>query len=361
MSLRAVRLQQLSPLHVSSVSLPALTPTTAAAAGSNGSPSPSRNVLLQRHYYRDTRQRWLSRSFRQQLALETLQLWAPLSFQLQLAAYTPELEWHSYVQLFPTSFTSFVSWYGVFRPLARRVIENFRKDFEECVRDPTFRTLDGAGVDLSESCLRLIIQSRLKTPPSAFKKMIRAAKQKEDLYDLAGIRIIAVLRNANGDRNSNRSGDKSSGNQQVQQYDNGSDQREGNEADPQAKSASEEQHVIDIDSSRSAAPPSAVEAPRNGLEPSIADGMVSSTDIATSVPSESYLLLEEESRILQQIRQVARSLPEWQEDAHRYKDYVSRPKASGYQSLHTALLHPETGLRIEVRTHTPPLLSPSCI
>jgi (p)ppGpp synthase/HD superfamily hydrolase len=36
----------------------------------------------------------------------------------------------------------------------------------------------------------VIIQSRLKTPPSAFKKLIKTAKRKQQLHDMIGLRIV---------------------------------------------------------------------------------------------------------------------------------------------------------------------------
>jgi (p)ppGpp synthase/HD superfamily hydrolase len=62
-------------------------------------------------------------ALRQQLAIETLQIWAPLSFEIGISSYTPELEVQSYVLLFPRSFGSFISWYGAFRPMAKRLLK----------------------------------------------------------------------------------------------------------------------------------------------------------------------------------------------------------------------------------------------
>jgi hypothetical protein len=123
----------------------------------------------------------MAKALRQQLALETLQIWSPLSYQLQLATYLPELEIYSYVHLFPNAFSSFLTWYSYFRPLARHVIYQFRDILvKELKQDPW----------LKQCCHNIIIQSRLKTATSAFKKMLRNAKQKDQLHDIVGIRII---------------------------------------------------------------------------------------------------------------------------------------------------------------------------
>jgi (p)ppGpp synthase/HD superfamily hydrolase len=39
----------------------------------------------------------------------------------------------------------------------------------------------------------------------------------------------------------------------------------------------------------------------------------------------------------------------WAEDKSRFKDYITAPKASGYQSLHMTLVHKESGIKMEVK------------
>lgn len=95
--------------------------------------------------------------------------------------YTPELEVHSYVYLFPKSFGSFISWYHAFRPIARNLQKSLRTDLEKILaHDPI----------LSHFCHKIEIQSRLKTPSSAFKKMFQGAKLRNELYDIIGFRAI---------------------------------------------------------------------------------------------------------------------------------------------------------------------------
>jgi (p)ppGpp synthase/HD superfamily hydrolase len=51
------------------------------------------------------------------------------------------------------------------------------------------------------------------------------------------------------------------------------------------------------------------------------------------------------------VRELVASL--WAEDAHRFKDYVRRPKANGYQSLHLTVRLPcGRPLEVQVRTRT---------
>jgi hypothetical protein len=124
---------------------------------------------------------------KQQLAVETLQIWAPLSFQVGLSAQIPELEIHSYVLLFPSSFGIFINWYGTFRPIAKSLIGSFRSALEKRFKRDSVMPLLSDGV---------IIQSRLKTPPSAFKKMIKSAKRRQQLHDMIGLRMIISQKKA---------------------------------------------------------------------------------------------------------------------------------------------------------------------
>lgn len=118
---------------------------------------------------------------RHQLAIDTLQLWAPLSFTLGVSNTISELEVHSYVLMFPRSFGSFIDWYGSYKPLAKALIEIFRRDLLHALKSHQ---------NIKQEIQKLTIQSRLKTPSSAFKKMVRGAKTHHQLLDLAGIRII---------------------------------------------------------------------------------------------------------------------------------------------------------------------------
>ena len=190
---------------------------------------------------------------RHQLAVDTLQLWAPLSFQFGLSATMAELEVHSYVLLFPRSFGTFIEWYGAYKPLAKLVIELFRQDILTALKNDSI---------VANKIKRITIQSRLKTPSSAFKKMVKGAKSHHQLLDLAGIRIIV-------------------------------------DENPNDAKFSENQ------------------------------------------PSE-ILAVYLTYRVVQ-------SLPDWSEETSRFKDYVSNPKPSGYQSLHLSMRHVRQGLNLEVQ------------
>lgn len=100
------------------------------------------------------------------LALETLQLWSPLSYQLGISQHTPELEVHSYVLLFPNSFGRFLGWYGNFRDIAKTFLFKFKSNLEEKLRSDEI---------MPKVSSKVVIQSRLKTPSSAFKKMVKVS------------------------------------------------------------------------------------------------------------------------------------------------------------------------------------------
>ena len=48
--------------------------------------------------------------------------------------------------------------------------------------------------EIQKYATSIVLQSRLKTAPSAFKKMVKGAKQRDELFDLLGLRIIITER-----------------------------------------------------------------------------------------------------------------------------------------------------------------------
>lgn len=254
----------------------------------------------------------INRFWRQQLALETIQVWSPISYQLELAPYTPELEIHSYVHLFPTSFAEFLSWYNNFRPLARKVIETFNQQFSARVRENGM---------LREYCSKIIIQSRLKTPPSAFKKMVRGAKVINQLYDIVGIRIITVARDEQQpSHNNNNNNHNHKNNNQVDFWENKESTGEQGEGQEE-----EETTTVNI-------PP-----------------IIITPTTAVTSSSQQQTIEHIEQQTMSCIRSIITSMTQWEEETQRFKDYISAPKASGYQSIHTSLLHKPTGIRMELQ------------
>ena len=52
-----------------------------------------------------------------------------------------------------------------------------------------------ADTEIQKYVNSIVLQSRLKTAPSAFKKMVKGAKKRDELFDLLGLRIIIMERN----------------------------------------------------------------------------------------------------------------------------------------------------------------------
>jgi len=191
----------------------------------------------------------LSPALRQQLAVETLQIWAPLSFEIGISSYTPELEVQSYVLLFPRSFGSFISWYGAFRPTAKILLKELRNEIEQNLK---------ADQVLPIISSKITIQSRIKAAPSAFKKMIKSAKNQNQVHDLLGMRII----------------------------------------------------------------------------------------IQSKLPN---VIAMEKEAVWRTYAVVLNCSNSWENQESRFKDYVTYPKLSGYESLHLTLIHKLTGFQLELQ------------
>jgi len=266
MALRAARLQQVL-----------------AGSGSGGARAARTALAIQR----------APNSALQQLAMETLQLWAPLSFQVGLSAQVPELEVHSYLLLFPRSFGSFVDWYEQFRPMARALLKAFRDSLQRRFQRDSVMPLLSDGIN---------IQSRIKSPPSAFKKMVKGAKRRQQLHDMLGLRII-ISEKSNPAR--------------------------ALVADPSA---------ADDDGG-------------DGGGSNATPGAGSRAGRSSARGSEEEAAVWRAYSIVRSSLTVSASggSAEWVEDRSRFKNYVTRPKASGYQSLHMTLTHRESGVRMELQ------------
>lgn len=191
----------------------------------------------------------LTPALRQQLAVETLQIWAPLSYEIGISSYTPELEVQSYVLLFPRSFGSFISWYGAFRPTAKILLKELRNEIEQNLK---------ADDVLPVISSKITIQSRIKAAPSAFKKMIKSAKNLNQLHDLLGMRVI----------------------------------------------------------------------------------------IQSKLPN---VIAMEKEAVWRTYAVILNCTNDWINQESRFKDYITYPKLSGYESLHLTLVHKLTGIQLELQ------------
>jgi len=259
----------------------------------------------------------LSVPLKHQLGVETLQLWAPLSFQVGISSHLPELEVFSYVLLFPRSFGNFISWYTQFRPIARKLLANFRRSLEHKLQHDAIMPLIAAKVTL---------QSRLKSPSSAFKKMVRGAKRQENLHDMLGMRIIIAER-AMGIMNKNSNGLKSSLYASLLKKNQGFDEARGKGEENQSHGDEETSFFEDDDTD---------EESNDDLDEE-AEMMMNSS---------------QEEMCVWRAYNILSDVPDWIEDHSRFKNYVTAPKATGYQSLHVTLVHKETSVRLEVQVRS---------
>lgn len=252
---------------------------------------------------------------RHQIALETLQLWGPLSFQIGYANSIPELEIYSYIQLFTKSFSSFINWYTIFQPIGKKLINNFCLKLENKLSKQK---------KLSFIFSKILIQSRIKTPSSAFKKMLNNAKMKDELYDILGIRIIATNRNNhhhdhyhNDDNNQQLSFDS-------QDYDDSSFDNYSDD---------------DIDRRMNS---DRIRRRWNGNYNNTSS--INTTDTHDRGYNENVEYLG-----LLNIRSIIHSITEWGENIDRFKDYIKYPKRSGYQSLHMNIHHEYSNANMEIQ------------
>ena len=98
------------------------------------------------------------------------------------ANLTPELEIYSYVLLFPRSFGSFINWYHNFRKIAKQFLYSFKSELSH--------KLDNNN-KMSLLATKIIIESRLKTPSSAFKKMLKVNNLSFNKLLLFCIKIVS--------------------------------------------------------------------------------------------------------------------------------------------------------------------------
>lgn len=260
---------------------------------------------------------------RHQIALETLQLWGPLSFQIGYGNNIPELEIYSYIQLFTKSFSSFINWYTIFQPIGKKLINNFCMKLENKLSKQK---------KLSLIFSKILIQSRIKTPSSAFKKMLNNAKMKDDLYDILGIRIIATNRNNHYQYNHDHDQHDDDYNQQ-QSFDNQNYDDSNNSSDD---NSSDDKIDRRMNFNRT----------RRRLYGSDNNTSLNTIDIQDS--NRDYNENVEYLGLLT-IRSIVHNITEWGENIDRFKDYIKYPKRSGYQSLHMNIHHEYSNVNMEIQ------------
>lgn len=283
-----------------------------------------------------------------QLAVETLQLWAPLSFQVGVAAQMPELEVHSYVLLFPRSFSSFVNWYTQLRPIAKRLLSNFRGELEKKLEMDALMPLLAAKVTL---------QSRFKNPSSAFKKMVKSSKDKDKLHDMLGMRVIVKQRTFSLQPAEFDGSDWESAEDWAEGYGAAGEGFIDVDMPAEAEAKVEAETETATETVATSDPPEASSDPdvgawsdRRAAEHQELEDWESTTGGDDTADWTSPILdYKQEETAIWRAYELITAVSGWTEDKSRFKDYVTHPKPSGYQSLHVTLVHEATEMSMEVQ------------
>ncbi len=262
----------------------------------------------------------------------------------------------------------------------------------------------------------MIIDSRIKSEHSSYTKMFQQAKQRDDLFDLIGIRVIfsVISHSTTTPTSSSRRKRKNSNievedsivtvdviksNEKVNEvesdgYEDALYDTSEDDDDSVGHEFSEEyrQHYNDTEIiiSRSNKPVAAEELPEEitqhleelrqrrleqRFQKQTGSGAIlkqkrkrkdqsehkSRQDIPFDTTKQKdnrggkgsptgvlNTMTVEECLVLNRIKEIVKELTEWNEDSSRFKDYVTHPKASGYQSIHMNFVHQPTKFRIEV-------------
>jgi len=215
------------------------------------------------------------------------------------------------------------------------------------------------------------IQSRIKTPSSAFKKMVKSSKRQQQLHDILGLRVIVTesVLPWNQPLTSTSTIDCDTEMSTLEA-------EEAEEADllkPLDSTVATEDRVVDLDDylfddfsetydeDEDIHKEYAVWRVHDVITQSLSD-----TDSSGNIKVSDALVMESDETleasegntdsdtdsdpgVLTSSSSNDDSMSEWDEDVSRFKDYVTEPKPSGYQSLHMTLMHRQTGIRLEVQ------------
>lgn len=206
----------------------------------------------------------------------------------------------------------------------------------------------------------MTIQSRIKTPSSAFKKMVKSSKRQQQLHDILGLRVIVTenqlpwsrtvsgtpyLSNLDDFENVMNDPIDSTG-EAIQSdqpndaidlddylYDDFSDGFNDDEDEIYKEFAVWRVHDVIVES---LSEPETSESPAAHFERGSPDA--NGHDLQTEDDHGDATAMPWDE-----------CMGEWTDDPSRFKDYVTQPKPSGYQSLHMTLVHRHTGIRLEVQ------------
>ena len=132
----------------------------------------------------------------QQLALETMQIYAPLSHALRAGAMRDELEDRAFAVLFPKSYAALAEWMRERNASDAATLASCEIQLQRAL------VQDGRLPKLADS---VRVSARRKALFSTMRKLLRGkGRNKEDVRDLLGLRVVVVPKSSESDPQSAR-------------------------------------------------------------------------------------------------------------------------------------------------------------
>ncbi|CAM9721095.1 unnamed protein product [Laminaria digitata] len=245
---------------------------------------------------------------RHSLALEAIQLYVPVSNALGLGSSFLELEELGYKALFPQTYSNIAQWHRGVKGRSHDIVHDVKRRMLEALR---------AREDIAERVRGYHLEGRTKGLVSTFRKVFRQNKRATDVHDIVGFRIVV------------------------------------NPGSPPPRV-----HAASITgkpgttSAEEGSAPSIVEVEGGGSgEVGVGGGKEASKPARSVFTVKTFPppYRDDDSRLLHDVYEVLVEL--FEEVPGRYKNYVDFPKANGYRSVHTTVLHP-SGLKMEFQVRT---------
>jgi len=128
---------------------------------------------------------------RQQLALETMQIYAPLSHALRAGEMRDELEDRAFAVLFPKSYAALADWMRERNASDAATLASCEAQLQDAL------VQDGRLPTLADS---VRVSARRKALFSTMRKLLRGkGRDKEDVRDLLGLRVVVVPQSSGSD------------------------------------------------------------------------------------------------------------------------------------------------------------------
>ena len=125
------------------------------------------------------------------VALETMQIYAPMAHALNTGSLCAELEDLAFKILFPNSYASLEKWLAAKSPEDSEILDKMTKMLDDAMQaDPTMNALIGRG--------GVRVLARRKSRYSTMKKIIRDGRDREEVHDLLGMRLVLTPQPGSG-------------------------------------------------------------------------------------------------------------------------------------------------------------------